>query len=165
MPGRTTVCPNNLSVTQDGCYEFVFVFRGSSIPAISRCHKRNPFTSSPWQAKEPSGRKNEVQPQSRILERAEPFEALSYEWGAATNQQIILLDGRPFAVISNPHVALTHLRRESETRCLWVDALCINQADHHERSSQVAHMQHIYRLAKTSFFLVIHGQGVMQSRT
>lgn len=82
------------------------------------------------------------------LQRAEPFEALSYVWGATTSQQTILLDGLPFEVTRNLHTALTHLRRGSDTRYLWVDALCINQADDHERSSQVAQMQHIFRLAR-----------------
>lgn len=43
--------------------------------------------------------------------------------------------------------ALVHLRYLTEPRVLWIDALCIDQQNESERSSQVARMSDIYRLA------------------
>ena len=81
--------------------------------------------------------------------RIEAFEALSYTWGDATDPKTIQLDGRPFQITNNLYIALTYLRKDNEDRCIWIDAICIDQLDIQERSSQVAQMQQIYRLART----------------
>jgi hypothetical protein len=77
------------------------------------------------------------------------FEALSYTWGDTTNQKMIQVNGQPFQVTNNLYIALQHLRRDNEARCMWIDAVCINQDDLGERSRQVTQMEHIYQLAKT----------------
>ena len=51
-------------------------------------------------------------------------------------------------VTRNLAVALRHLRYEREPRVLWIDAICINQQDVHERSAQVQCMGDIYRSAR-----------------
>ena len=51
-------------------------------------------------------------------------------------------------VTRNLAVALRHLRYEREPRVLWIDAICINQQDVHERSAQVERMGDIYRSAR-----------------
>jgi len=51
-------------------------------------------------------------------------------------------------VTCNLATALVDLRSSTEPRVLWIDALCINQEDMQERSSQVARMANIYRQAK-----------------
>lgn len=40
---------------------------------------------------------------------------------------------------------LKQLRRRKKQVPLWVDALCINQADYHEKGFQVRHMDEVYR--------------------
>lgn len=45
-------------------------------------------------------------------------------------------------------MALSCLCKDDEDRGLWIDAICINQYDLDERSSQVANMEHIYRDAR-----------------
>jgi hypothetical protein len=57
----------------------------------------------------------------------------------------ILLDGRITTVTENLHSALLHLRLPSESRLIWIDALCINQKDDKERNHQVKEMKQIYR--------------------
>jgi hypothetical protein len=47
-------------------------------------------------------------------------------------------------ITSNLDIALSHLRLELEARLLWIDALCINQCDDHEKSLQLAMMGKIY---------------------
>lgn len=80
------------------------------------------------------------------VDEAPPFEALSYVWGDITNVSMILLDKKPYPTASNLYTALMRLQKD-EDRCPWVDALCINQADYKERSSQVAMMRSIYERA------------------
>ena len=44
-------------------------------------------------------------------------------------------------------MALKALRDKKRPRILWIDALCINQSDIEERSSQVAFMSSVYSRA------------------
>lgn len=85
-----------------------------------------------------------------------PFEALSYVWGDISSSSLIVLDYQSFGTGPNLYTALKSLQRD-EDRCLWVDALCINQADHQERSSQVEMMGSIFKRA----FLVVVYLGEM----
>ena len=54
------------------------------------------------------------------------------------------MNGQPFSVTDNLHIALQHLKRNEE-RLLWIDAICINQSDNGERLHQVRMMADIYR--------------------
>jgi hypothetical protein len=72
------------------------------------------------------------------------YEALSYTWGARGSTVVILNDNCPASTTNNLANALRRLRRRSGKRTLWVDAICINQADTAERSRQVALMGRIY---------------------
>lgn len=77
------------------------------------------------------------------------YECLSYAWGSASGPiQGITVDGKHFSIADVLDSALRHLRRPDEMRILWIDAVCINQADVAERNAQVAMMQDIYRGAK-----------------
>ena len=80
------------------------------------------------------------------------YEALSYTWGEERSPLPVIVKShgskRKFIEVrQNLATALTYLRHKSEARVLWIDALCINQEDMEERSSQVARMADIYRLA------------------
>jgi hypothetical protein len=77
------------------------------------------------------------------------FEALSYVWGDPKGVMSIDLEGHEFPVTANLHCALRHLRLNDRERILWIDALCINQDNDNERTSQVAQMRYIYGLAST----------------
>ena len=72
------------------------------------------------------------------------FKALSYEWkgeGPIIPVQCGLYRVR---VAPNCKQALVNLRSETETRVLWIDAVCINQKDKKEVNEQVAMMDQIY---------------------
>ncbi|KAK4446770.1 heterokaryon incompatibility protein-domain-containing protein [Podospora aff. communis PSN243] len=75
--------------------------------------------------------------------------ALSYVWGDASDTEIIKVNGHDFHATKNLVAALRQLRvsHSHETGALWVDAICINQADISERSSQVKMMDQIYKNA------------------
>ena len=86
----------------------------------------------------------------RIEDVALSYEALSYAWGcdALRNAVEIKCDGRVLSIGSNLACAMMHIRYETESRLLWVDAVCINQEDKDERSQQVQRMGDIYANAK-----------------
>src|SRR3569833_2160784 len=72
------------------------------------------------------------------------YEALSYAWGDPWIYRPIVLEGREVNVTANLAAALRRVRLPSEDRCLWVDALCINQANETEKSHQVNLMKEVY---------------------
>ncbi|KAM0328166.1 hypothetical protein ACHAQA_005573 [Verticillium albo-atrum] len=72
------------------------------------------------------------------------FEALSYTWGTLENPATIWVQSRVRQVTQNLAAALRRMRDTNNTRVLWVDALCINQADEAEKSLQVAQMRQVY---------------------
>lgn len=76
------------------------------------------------------------------------YDALSYVWGDLRITREIFVQGTAHQVTANLEVALRYLRQVDKPRALWIDALCINQNDIPERSSQVAQMGHIYRGAR-----------------
>ncbi len=82
------------------------------------------------------------------------YEALSYTWGPPYDgydslDGTILLCGEEKAVKGNLRDALKHFRLPGVPRNLWIDALCINQDDEHERTAQVARMAPIYSRASS----------------
>lgn len=89
------------------------------------------------------------------------FNALSYVWGDAAQQVPIRLGGIEISVTKNLEVALRHLRyhqgRSVEDMPLWVDAICINQANIDERNHEVKRMKDIY--GRASRVLIWLGEG------
>lgn len=75
------------------------------------------------------------------------FEGLSYAWGDVTDTRQISLDGDPYTVTTSLYHTLRHLQLDGAFRTIWVDAVCINQADLVERGEQIALMRRIYQLA------------------
>ncbi|PHH91920.1 hypothetical protein CDD83_9787 [Cordyceps sp. RAO-2017] len=86
------------------------------------------------------------------------FEALSYVWGDSDVSQYARVEvensdddrgsQQSLGVRANLAAALYNLRYLHDTRVLWIDALCINQADITERNEQVKRMSEIYRAAR-----------------
>ncbi|KAM0215364.1 hypothetical protein ACHAQD_002636 [Fusarium lateritium] len=84
------------------------------------------------------------------------FAALSYAWGDAADTKNIEIDGVQISVSRSLSNALKHVRKywayefpdrdQSQFR-IWVDAVCINQADEAERTEQVKLMRAIYSSA------------------
>lgn len=69
------------------------------------------------------------------------YEALSYAWGNLNgSRSTIRVDENEVGITLNLEAAIRRLRRETQHRDLWVDALCINQADDKEKSHQVRQM-------------------------
>lgn len=79
------------------------------------------------------------------------YVALSYVWGREMSPRMCKVNGVSVFIKENLDDALRHFRKHHPSVLLWVDALCINQADLDERASQVGLMVYIYRLADGIF--------------
>lgn len=75
------------------------------------------------------------------------YDALSYTWGCEKDQRTCRVNGAPVNIRRNLYHALRDLRSPYDSRILWIDALCINQASIQERNHQVAQMSAIYSRA------------------
>jgi hypothetical protein len=79
------------------------------------------------------------------------YEALSYEWGDASNEDPdILINGKDVQIRQNLRIALWHLRPKDDERYLWIDAMCIDQWNVLERNHQVELMGKIYSKSKST---------------
>ena len=83
------------------------------------------------------------------LEALPSYEALSYTWGAPTGKIDVTCNahGDVLSIFESLHQILRYLRHEQQARALWIDAVCINQADTAERNVQVPLMREIYTRA------------------
>ncbi|KAL8846928.1 MAG: hypothetical protein Q9221_008016 [Calogaya cf. arnoldii] len=82
------------------------------------------------------------------------YEALSYSWGSPNQTSSIQCNGHNIPVRMSLYDALIHLRLPDKPRYIWVDALCINQADNEEKSVQVFRMSSVYyKAAKVIAYL------------
>jgi hypothetical protein len=96
-------------------------------------------------------------------EQRQPYEALSYTWGAYYDDPLvqarasedlkrvnttIVCNGVWKRVTKSLAHALFHFRLSDRPRYLWADALCINQTDDAEKDVQISLMQKIYQEAK-----------------
>ncbi|ETS83511.1 hypothetical protein PFICI_05387 [Pestalotiopsis fici W106-1] len=79
----------------------------------------------------------------------EEFEALSYTWGDVGNLVPVTVNEACIGITTNLEIALRHLRKSDQPRTLWIDALCIDQEDTEEKSSQVQRMGEIFSSANS----------------
>ncbi|PVH78184.1 HET-domain-containing protein [Cadophora sp. DSE1049] len=92
------------------------------------------------------------------------YEALSYAWGTEETNESMIIGGKSLPIKPSLAAGLRQLRRDFASseisqprwqrhlpqrmknfRRIWIDAICINQADFDERSCQVQLMRVIYR--------------------
>lgn len=85
------------------------------------------------------------------LEGAPPYAALSYVWGSPEPVDTVTVNDQAVGITENLHSVLLHVRQESSSVTLWVDALCICQDDKLEKSHQVQLMGDIFRTATSTF--------------
>jgi hypothetical protein len=93
------------------------------------------------------------------IDKAPPYEALSYVWGNPNPSDRVLCNGQPIQIGPSLSQALRRIRCQEATRTVWVDAICINQEDEDEKSHQVPMMGSIYSLAKTVVVWLGHGDA------
>lgn len=94
---------------------------------------------------------------SLLDEGRRKYETISYHWGDPSTSSEIALDGEVIGVPRSSEMALRCMRLPEEPRVLWIDAVCINQANDAERAQQVSIMGDIYRNGTRN--LVYLGEG------
>ena len=104
----------------------------------------DPIRCSLWESK-----KVGLFPEQRL-----GYYALSYVWGQPDTAEFIIVNGKEFGIHQNLRDALQELRWQhrigkdsSRPFLLWVDAICINQSDDLENSSQIPRMGTIFEQA------------------
>jgi Heterokaryon incompatibility protein (HET) len=88
--------------------------------------------------------------QTVSLSEAPSFCSLFYHWDDPTLRESIEVNGHVASITTNLKQAFVALRKDYEEIVLWVDAICINQADKMEKSAQVAMMDQIYSNADST---------------
>ena len=78
------------------------------------------------------------------------FYALSYVWGDPAAIYDLEMNGTIVKIGASLHAALHAIRKNTRSRVLWADALCINQSDNEEKSWQVQQMNMIYSRARAT---------------
>lgn len=90
------------------------------------------------------------------LDKPLSYIALSYTWGDEADLTPILCHGKELRITRNLEAALLRQRHVDQSSTLWVDSICINQADLAERSQQVKLMGQVY--LKAAFVLIWLGE-------
>ncbi|PMD26755.1 HET-domain-containing protein, partial [Hyaloscypha hepaticicola] len=89
------------------------------------------------------------------LGKSPTYDAVSYMWGhddgpGKPKTALSATGGRrAIQIQENLGNALRHLRLKDKARTLWVDAICVDQANDDERGHQIAQMGKIYSQATT----------------
>lgn len=81
---------------------------------------------------------------------APEYDAVSYSWGDDMSTTPVMCNGVPLHMRTNLFRALPFLRDfrpEPRTRPLWIDAICLNQDDPHEKAIHVPRMNEVYENA------------------
>jgi hypothetical protein len=78
------------------------------------------------------------------------FEAVSYCWESEVRERKVVINQEVLEVPKNLEALLQRIRRLPDAKSgmkVWIDAVCINQSDIHEKNHQVKLMQTIYTKA------------------
>jgi hypothetical protein len=79
------------------------------------------------------------------LINAPEFVALSYCWGDHALECEVTINGQSMRITENLKIALDNLEDAEQDTWVWADAICINQDDAIEKTTQVQMMREIYR--------------------
>ena len=86
------------------------------------------------------------------LEEQPSYRTLSYTWDPIDPKHVIQINAIEFEIGSNLYHALKRLRAQwGEDLCIWIDAICINQANTSEKNRQVPLMAEIYSHGEENF--------------
>lgn len=82
-----------------------------------------------------------------ILQDKTPYETVSYCWGSSSKAGVVEIDGLRVLVTQSAEQLLQRVRLPDRDRTIWIDAICIDQDDEHEKGRQVGFMAATYRCA------------------
>lgn len=79
------------------------------------------------------------------------YHTVSYAWGDPSKRAWVEINSMDVSIPASSEGALRRLRQPKEQLCVWIDAICINQADAIERGRQISLMAQIYKSSKGNF--------------
>ncbi|KZM20137.1 hypothetical protein ST47_g8701 [Ascochyta rabiei] len=84
-----------------------------------------------------------------------PYESVSYTWGsdAQTMHSISMPDGE-LQVRDSLKTVLTRLRKKEGSVVLWIDAICIDQENPHEKTHQIRKLPQIFQRATCTLAVI-----------
>ncbi|KAH6683566.1 heterokaryon incompatibility protein-domain-containing protein [Plectosphaerella plurivora] len=94
------------------------------------------------------------------VDTAPHFEAISYTWGGESMTENIVVDGARVAVTPTVSRWLRYRRSFFSKAYLWIDAVCIDQANKEEKSAQIPLMGDIYSKADRTAVWLTHPADV-----
>jgi hypothetical protein len=86
------------------------------------------------------------------------YVAVSYTWGDSAPNKHIHINHSKVLVSENCWYVLKQAQTHHITEYIWIDALCINQSNHQEKSAQVSIMGSIYQGA-TQVLVCVGSEG------
>lgn len=86
--------------------------------------------------------------QQAELDHPPEYETVSYCWGDPANTDSAIVDGTTVSLPATSVAVLRRIRQTDSKRLVWIDAVCINQGDMHERNRQVLMMGGLYTKGK-----------------
>ena len=78
------------------------------------------------------------------LEKTPEYEAISYAWGDAAEQRVVIVDGETVSIRHNLYNAILRFTNKTGHGLFWADAQRISQDDLDEKSQQVAMIGRIF---------------------
>lgn len=100
------------------------------------------------------------------IHSAPSFVSISYVWGpVGPNKRVIELSGQQGGVeiTENCYQALWHIQQQFGSLTIWVDSICINQQDEHEKEEQIPLMRQIYSMAQSVYIWLGPGSDATDS--
>jgi len=79
------------------------------------------------------------------LDKAPPFDALSFVWGKPDVTAEIQFCGFSRQITTNLYAALTRLREKGDSKWIWIDALCIYQDRHRTKYRRNLRFEPLFR--------------------
>jgi hypothetical protein len=80
------------------------------------------------------------------LDAKPKYNAISYTWGSREESNVVIIEDSVVSITANLMDVLRTLcaQRQGQTTSLWIDAVCINQENHHERTHQINLIRDIF---------------------
>jgi hypothetical protein len=85
------------------------------------------------------------------------YQALSYVWGADLRDKELVTPDGIIPITTSLYKALLALRQNDKAVMVWVDAVCINQADTKEKAQQIRLMPEIFQACECTYAFLSEG--------
>jgi len=117
-------------------------YRSLTLPSASKCIRVLDIIAASTDTADIVGNLRVVD-----LTTSPSFTALSYVWSSPEPDQTIACNGVDIGVSANGYSALRHLRTSLGSFTIWIDGICIDQANTKEKEHQILLMGDIYSQA------------------